>query len=117
MDTFSQVEKLTIIILHLETISSKQWHFIQLDVNNAFLHGELEEEVFMTPPLGFTPHIPEHVCKLHKSLHGLKQAIQQWLSKLSILFPYSTYNLFLTIPFSPKSMVSTTPFFLFMLMN
>ena len=63
---------------------SFQWPLRQLDIQNAFMNGDLNEQEFMAEPRGFVdPQFPSYVCKLNKALYGLKQAPQAWFHKLS----------------------------------
>jgi len=83
-ETFSPVVKLTTIWTVMSMAYSRGWDMRQIDIQNAFLHGFLDEEAYMSQPPGFShPTLLNHVCKLHKALYGLKQAPRAWFSKLS----------------------------------
>lgn len=83
-DSFSPIVKAATIRLVLSIVVSRGWSLRQLDVQNAFLHGVLEEEVYMKQPPGFEDKNKLfHVCRLDRSLYGLKQALRAWYSRLS----------------------------------
>ncbi|GJY74958.1 ribonuclease H-like domain-containing protein, partial [Tanacetum coccineum] len=83
-ETFAPVAK-TVTIRTLLTVAVEHgWHIEQLDINNAFLHVDLHEEVYMTVPQGYNKTLPPNtICKLTKSLYGLKKENRQWFEKLT----------------------------------
>jgi hypothetical protein len=83
-ETYSPVIKPTTVRTVLSIAISSGWSLRQIDIQNAFLHGNLLEEVFMSQPPGYQhPLYPNHVCKLQRAIYGLKQAPRAWFSHLS----------------------------------
>ncbi|CAH9051950.1 unnamed protein product, partial [Cuscuta epithymum] len=66
--TFAPVAKMVTVRVFLAAAAAKNWELHQMDVHNAFLHGDLGEEVYMKPPPGFYPSRPSTVCRLKKIL-------------------------------------------------
>ena len=83
-DIFSLVAKMTSVHLFLALATIFHWPLYQLDVKNAFLHGDLTEEVYMEQPPWFVTQGEDGlVCKLKKSLYGLKQSPRAWFGRFS----------------------------------
>ena len=84
-DTFAPIAKINTVRVLLSLAMNLDWPLQQFDVKNTFLHGELSEEVYMDFPLGCL--IPEvhcrKVCKLKKSLYGLKQSPRAWFGRFT----------------------------------
>ena len=71
-ETSFPIVKITTIRVSMAVAVKKGWHLHQLDGNNAFIRGDLHEDIYMTMPQGVHSDIPNAVCKLNKSLYGLK---------------------------------------------
>lgn len=82
LETYTPVVRTTTVRMVLHTATVHKWDIKQLDVKNAFLHGDLTEIVYMRQPQGFvSKEYPDHVCLLHKAIYGLKQASRAWFDK------------------------------------
>ena len=77
-ETFAPVAKMNTVRLLLTLAAHRGWTLQQYDVKNAFLHGDLTEEIYMALPPGYSTLVPSTpasvVCRLRKSLYGLKQS-------------------------------------------
>ena len=82
METFSPVFKKDSLRIIMTLVAHFDFDLHQMDVKTTFLNSNLEEEVNMKQPEGFSSREGEHlVCKLNKSIYGLKQASRQWYLK------------------------------------
>jgi hypothetical protein len=92
-EIFSPVVKMSSIRVVLSLAASLDLEIEQMDVKTAFLHGDLEEEIYMEQPEGFRVKGKEdYVCRLKKSLYGLKQAPRQWYKKFESVMEEQGYR-------------------------
>ena len=83
-ETFAPVAKINTVRVLMSLAANLDWPLQQFDVKNAFLHGELSEEVYMDLPPGYEASTRgRFVCKLNKSLYGLKQSPRAWFGRFS----------------------------------
>ena len=81
-ETFSLVVKFASIRLILALVAHFDLELHQMDVKKAFLNGELNEEIYMEQHVGFVIQSQGHkVCKLNRTIYGLKQSSRQWYLK------------------------------------
>ncbi|GKC53603.1 ribonuclease H-like domain-containing protein [Tanacetum coccineum] len=83
-ETFSHVVKMVTVRCLISIVVANSWPLYKLDVNNAFLYGDLKEDVYMSLPEGYNRVDNHKVFKLNKSLYGLKQDLRQLNAKLTI---------------------------------
>jgi hypothetical protein len=81
-ETFAPLAKMNFICLVLSLVCSHKWEVHQMDVKSTFLHGDLQEEIYMEQPLGYVQNDSSLVCHLKKSLYGLKQVPRAWYVKM-----------------------------------
>jgi hypothetical protein len=82
-ETYNPVAKMTTVRTIIAMVAAKGWSLHQMDVKNVFLHGDLQEEVYMEQPLGYVDQThPNLVCRLKKALYSLKQAPRAWSDKI-----------------------------------
>ena len=81
-ETFAPVARISSVCSLLAVVVANKWNLFQMDVKNAFLNGDLSEEVYMQPPPGLSIE-SNKVCHLRRALHGLKQAPRAWFAKFS----------------------------------
>eukprot|EP00253_Pinus_taeda_P020809 PITA_20809 len=91
-ENFSPVAKMNSDRLVLSLAASFKWEVHQMDVKSAFLHGDLHEEIYMEQPIGFIQTDSSLVCRLKKSLDGLKQAPRAWYAKMDSFLLESVFS-------------------------
>ena len=96
-ETFAPVAKMTTVRTILAVASSKSWPLHQMDVKNAFLNGDLKEEIYMKLPHGMAWIAPNKVCRLRRTLYGLRQSPREWFDKfrhtlINFSFTQSQYD-------------------------
>ncbi|KAA0064303.1 Retrovirus-related Pol polyprotein from transposon TNT 1-94 [Cucumis melo var. makuwa] len=101
-ETFSPVAKLNTVRVLLFVVVNKDLPLYQLDVKNAFLNGDLVEEVYMSPPPRFEAQFGQQVCKLQKSLYGLKQSPRAWFGRFPLAFIVNIGDILEVISYSPS---------------
>lgn len=82
-DTFYPVAKISTVRILFVAATSFNWPIHQVDINNAFLHGFLDEEIYTLPPQGYTQAKPNQVYRLKSSVYGLKQTFNSGILKFS----------------------------------
>ena len=81
-ETFAPVARISSVRTLLAVAAASKWDIFQMDVKNAFLNGELSEEVYMQPPPDLSVD-SNKVCRLRRALYGLKLAPRVWFAKFS----------------------------------
>jgi len=94
-ETYSLVAKMTTVRAIIAMVAAKGWSLHQMDVKNVFFHGDLQEEMYMEQPPGYVNQThPNLVCRLKKTLYGLKQTPRAWSKKIGEYLVTSGFQTF-----------------------
>ena len=91
-ETFARVAKMNTVRILLSLAAHYNWQLLQYDVKNAFLHGDLDEEIYINIPSGFEGNIGNKVCKLKKALYGPKESPRAWFGRFAKVMKESRYK-------------------------
>jgi hypothetical protein len=87
LETFSPTAHLNFVRISLFVVTSRSWPLYKPEIKNAFLRGNLNEEVYMDQPPGYVVAGSEHLeCLLLKALYGLKQSPHAWFDRFNALY-------------------------------
>ncbi|KAJ0532224.1 putative RNA-directed DNA polymerase [Helianthus annuus] len=87
VEVYAPVARMDTIRMMIAFAAQRGWNILQMDVKSAFLHGALQEDVYVQQPQGYVVKNEKHkVYKLHKALYGLKQAPRAWFSRIESYF-------------------------------
>ena len=92
LETFSPVAKMSTVRILISLATCNNWVLHKYDVKNAFLHGDLEEEICMDLPPGNKTHLINKVCKLKRTIYKLKQSPRAWFGKFTNFMKLINYN-------------------------
>jgi len=100
-ETYNPIAKMTTIRTIIVMAITKRWSLHQMDAKNVFLHGDLQEEMYMEKPLGCVDQThPNLVCRLKKVVYSLKQAPRAWSNKIGwylVTSGFQTSNAFFSL--------------------
>ena len=88
--SFTLVAQISSIRALLAVAIASKWDLFQMDIKNAFLNGNLSEEIYMQPPPGLSIE-PNKVRHFQRALYGLKQALRAWFAKFSSTISHLGY--------------------------
>ena len=108
-ETFALVVHISSVRALLVVVVASKWDLFQMDVKNAFLNGDLSEEVYMQPPPSLSIE-SNKVCHIQRALYGLKQAPRVWFAKFSstisrLGYMVSHYDFFLFLHHTDKDII------------